>query len=134
MSVDEKRRLEELKAEIRQIGNLVVWTEKDLKLALEIASSKTDLTNLALDQILIYEQLKFDRTSEILFEFKSFIPLVHDDLKAISDSSISSSSAIKESIDSSNTGLLKGMEGINNKAMTAKAVGGGDIGGLSPVS
>jgi hypothetical protein len=134
MPVDEKRRLEELKAEIRQIGNLVVWTEKDLKLALEVASTKTDLTNLALDQILIYEQLKFDRTSEILFEFKSFIPLVHDDLKAISESSVSSSSIIKESIDSSNTGLLKGLGDINKKAMTAKAVGGGDMGGLSAVS
>ena len=134
MPVDEKRRLEELKAEIRQIGNLVVWSENDLKLAIEAASSKINLTNLALDQILVYEQLKFDRTSEILFEFKSFIPLVHDDLKAVAESSVSSSSIIKESIESSNTGLLKGLGDINKNAMTAKAVGGGDIGGLSAIS
>ena len=134
MPVDEKRRLEELKAEIRQIGNLVVWTERDLKLALEVASSKTDLTNLALDQILIYERLKFDRTSEILFEFKSFIPLVHDDLKAIAESSISSSSSIKETIGSSNENMLNGLESLNNKSMLAKAAdGGGEMGALGSV-
>lgn len=134
MPVDEKRRLEELKAEIRQIGNLVVWTEKDLKLAIDTASSKTNLTNLALDQILIYEQLKFDRTSEILFEFKSFIPLVHDDLKAIAESSISSSRSIKETIGSSNENMLNGLESLNNKSMLAKAAeGGGEIGALGSV-
>ena len=135
MPVDEKRRLEELKAEIRQIGNLVVWSENDLKLAIEVASSKTNLTNLALDQILVYEQLKFDRTSEILFEFKSFIPLVHDDLKAVAESSISSSSSIKETIGSSNENLLNGLESLNNKSMLAKAAEGGrEIGALGSVS
>ena len=135
MPVDEKRRLEELKAEIRQIGNLVVWSENDLKLAIEVASSKTNLTNLALDQILVYEQLKFDRTSEILFEFKSFIPLVHDDLKAVAESSISSSSSIKETIGSSNENLLNGIESLNNKSMLAKAAEGGrEIGALGSVS
>lgn len=134
MPVDEKKRLEELKAEIRQIGNLVVWSERDMKLAVDVASSKTDLVNLTLDQILIYEQLKFDRTSQILFEFKSFIPLVHDDLKAIAESSVSSSSTIKEAIDSSNTSLISGIDDINQKSMTAKSIGGGDIGGLSTVS
>ena len=135
MPVDEKRRLEELKAEIRQIGNLVVWSENDLKLAIEVASSKTNLTNLALDQILVYEQLKFDRTSEILFEFKSFIPLVHDDLKAVAESSISSSSSIKETIGSSNENLINGLESLNNKSMLANAAEGGrEIGALGSVS
>lgn len=135
MPVDEKRRLEELKAEIRQIGNLVVWSENNLKLAIDTASSKTNLTNLALDQILVYEQLKFDRTSEILFEFKSFIPLVHDDLKAVAESSISSSSSIKETIGSSNENLLNGLESLNNKSMLAKAAEDGrEIGALGSVS
>lgn len=133
-TLDEKKRLDELKAEIRQISSLLIWTENSLRLAVDSNQSILADGLTVLDTISNQIKVNGDYSKELFYDFKAFVPLVHEDLKAISESSISSSSSIKETIGSSNENMLNGLESLNNKSMLAKAAeGGGEIGTLGSV-
>ena len=138
-TIDEKKKLEELKAEIRQISSLLIWTENSLRLAVDSNQSILADGLTVLDTISNQIKVNGDYSKELFYDFKAFVPLVHEDLKAISESSISSSSSIKESISSSNATMINKMDRISAKNITAAAVpqspsmgGVGAIGGLLP--
>lgn len=138
-TIDEKKRLEELKAEIRQISSLLIWTENSLRLAVDSTQSVLADSLTVLDTISNQIKVNGDYSRELFYDFKAFVPLVHEDLKAISESTISSSSSIKESISSSNATMINKMDRVSAKNIAASAVpqnpsmgGVGAIGGLLP--
>ena len=89
-TLDEKKRLDELKAEIRQISSLLIWTENSLRLAVDSNQSILADGLTVLDTISNQIKVNGDYSKELFYDFKAFVPLVHEDLKAISESSISS--------------------------------------------
>lgn len=141
MPVDEKKRIEDLKAEIKNVSDVIVWSESNLKLAIDAARDTVARGLSPLDRIETYIRMDNYRLAQFYYEFQSFIPIVHDDLKAISQSTILSSSSIKETIRNTNDNMVGKMQVMSNRSMIAEAVpqnnmmgGVGAIGGLIPPS
>lgn len=141
MPVDEKKRIEDLKAEIKNVSDVIVWSESNLKLAIDAARDTVARGLSPLDRIETYIRMDNYRLAQFYYEFQSFIPIVHDDLKAISQSTILSSSSIKETIRNTNDNMVSKMQVMSNRNMIAEAVpqnnmmgGVGAIGGLIPPS
>ena len=136
---DEKKRLSELQAVILEVGHDIFSIEH---LILKSINGNSNLVlrdilslRLSLEERFLVNNLFLRNISN---DIKEFIPQVHEDLKAISESSVISTSSIKDSLKSS-ANALENIDFSSLRSMATQAVpedGGmgvvGSIGSLIP--